>query len=391
MVAPPWYELPPTGYGGLELIVAALVDGLVERGHDVTLFGAGNRTGTSARFVSTTGELQYPRLGELMPAVLHTARVNRLIADGDFDVVHDHTTDGPMTAPTRVPPTVVTAHGAVDGEYGDYFATLGDAVRLVAISRAQRLLRPELAWAATVHNALPSSDIQGHPPTPDGPVVWLARFTPDKGPDLAVDACEAAGLPLVLAGKCNEPEEERYLDEEIRPKLDSWASTWAGSAGRRLSVQLLLNPGRPDTMRLLREARCLIMPIRWAEPFGMVMIEAMAVGTPVVALSCGAVPELVRHGVTGWIADSPEELPGLLRRAGEIDPADCVRHVQANFSAGVMARRYERVYLDELARREPEPGPGMLAENVPPADSLTETVATPREGRPGWRTTSMSS
>ena len=340
MVAPPWYELPPLGYGGLEVITAALVDGLVGRGHEVTLFGAGNRTGTRARFVSTTGQLQYPRLGELMPAVLHTARVNRLMAGGDFDVIHDHTTDGPMTAPTRAAPTVVTVHGAVNGEYGDYFAALGGSVRLVAISRAQRLLRPRLNWVATVHNALPSAAIGGGTATPDGPVLWLARFNPDKGPDLAVRACRAAGVPLVLAGKCGEEGERRYLDEEIRPLLDG-------------SVELLVNPDRPTTERLLREARCLIMPIRWSEPFGMVMIEAMAVGTPVVGTRAGAVPELVRPGVTGWIAESVEELPALLHRVGEIDAADCVEHVRANFSAEVMARRYERVYLDALARSRP--------------------------------------
>jgi len=339
MVAPPWYELPPAGYGGLEVITAALVDGLVERGHEVTLFGAGNRTGTRARFVSTTGQLQYARLGELMPAVLHTARVNRLMADGDFDVVHDHTTDGPMTAPLRPAPTVMTVHGAVNGEYGDYLATLRETVRLVAISRAQRLLRPRLNWVATVHNALPESAIGGGPATPDGSVLWLARFNPDKGPDLAVRVCRAAGVPLVLAGKCGEEAERRYLDEQIRPLLDG-------------SVELLVNPDRPTTQQLLREARCLIMPIRWSEPFGMVMIEAMAVGTPVVGTRCGAVPELVRPGVTGWIADSTEELPGLLHRVAEIDAADCVEHVRTNFSAGVMARRYERVYLDTLGRSD---------------------------------------
>ncbi len=340
MVAPPWFELPPVGYGGLEVITAALVDGLVERGHEVTLFGAGNRTGTRARFVSTTGQLQFPRLGELMPAVLHTARVNRLLRDGDFDVVHDHTTDGPMTAPTRPVPTVVTVHGAVNGEYGDYLAALGDSAGLVAISRTQRLLRPGLNWVATVHNALPPSAIEDRAATPEGPVLWLARFNPDKGPDLAVKACQAAGVPLVLAGKCNEREEREYLEQEIRPLADN-------------SVELLVNPARPTTQRLLREARCLIMPIRWCEPFGMVMIEAMAVGTPVVGLRSGAVPELVQHGVTGWIAGSPEELPDLLRRVGEIDARACARHVRAGFSAGVMARRYERVYLDVLGRPAP--------------------------------------
>jgi len=296
MVAPPWYELPPLGYGGLEVITAALVDGLVGRGHEVTLFGAGNRTGTRARFVSTTGQLQYPRLGELMPAVLHTARVNRLMAGGDFDVIHDHTTDGPMTAPTRAAPTVVTVHGAVNGEYGDYFAALGGSVRLVAISRAQRLLRPRLNWVATVHNALPSAAIGGGTATPDGPVLWLARFSPDKGPDLAVRACRAAGVPLVLAGKCAEPIETRYFDREIRPRLTDADQVFgvADAAAKR---------------DLLSRARCLIFPVEWEEPFGMVMIEAMACGTPVVALRCGAVPEVVQHGVTGLICDTPEELP----------------------------------------------------------------------------------
>jgi glycosyltransferase involved in cell wall biosynthesis len=357
MVAPPWYELPPQGYGGLEVIVAALVDGLVDRGHEVTLFGAGTRTGTQARFVSTCEQPEHPRLGELMPSVLHTARVNRLLAEGDFDIVHDHTTDGPMTAPMRRAPTIVTVHGPVDGEFGDYFEALGGGSRLVAISRAQRLLRPELPWVATVHNALPEDAmgvVRGSPDGPGGqsgsaasgaahdperPVLWLARFTPDKGPDLAIEACRAAGLPLVLAGKCNEKGERRYLADVIRPKL-------------RDDVELVVNGERAHTRQLLRDARCLIMPIRWYEPFGMVMIEAMAVGTPVVGLRRGAIPELVQHGVTGWLCDDPAELPGLLRRVGELDPEDCVQHVRTNFGAALMARRYERVYLEALARPE---------------------------------------
>jgi glycosyltransferase involved in cell wall biosynthesis len=323
------------------VITAALVDGLVERGHEVTLFGAGTRTGTRARFVSTYPDLRYPRLGELLPAVLHTAKVNRLLADGDgnFDIVHDHTTDGALTAPLRRVPTVVTVHGAVDGELGDYLGALGDGLRLVAISGAQRRQRPRLPWAATVHNALPSGAVDGPYPNPDGPVLWLARFNPDKGPDLAIEACRAAGLPLVLAGKANELPEERYLDNVIRPMVGD-------------GVDLVVNAERELIGELLREARCLIMPIRWSEPFGMVMIEAMAAGKPVVALRRGAVPELVRDGVTGWLCDTVEELPAALHRSVQLDPGECVRHVQANFCAALMARRYERVYLDVINRLE---------------------------------------
>jgi glycosyltransferase involved in cell wall biosynthesis len=338
MIAPPWYEVPPLGYGGVEVIAGALVDALVARGHEVTLFGAGARTGTSAsRFVATDPKLQYPRIGQLLPALVHTARVNKLLAEGEFDVIHDHTTDGPVTASMRRAPTVVTVHGDVCKDHGDLLEALGDTVRLVAISRSQRTLRPSLNWVATVHNALPNVD---SPPVRErhtGPVVWLARFSPDKGPDLAIQACREAGLPLILAGKSTEDPEAKYLEEEIRPMV-----------GDGDDVQFVVDADRVTTQKLVQEARCLIMPIRWDEPFGMVMIEAMAVGTPVVALSHGAVPELVRDGLTGWVRGRPEDLPAALHRVDEIDPADCIAHVQANFSAPLMARRYERVYLDAL-------------------------------------------
>jgi glycosyltransferase involved in cell wall biosynthesis len=338
MVAPPWYEVPPLGYGGVEVIAGALVDALVARGHDVTLFGAGARTGTSAsRFVATDPKLQYPRLGQLLPALVHSARVNRLLSEGEYDVVHDHTTDGPSTAGLRNAPTVVTVHGDVQSEHGDFLEALGDSVRLVAISHSQRSLRRSLNWVATVHNALPYSEPPEVHERHNGPVLWLARFSPDKGPDLAIQACREAGLPLVLAGKSSEDVEAKYLEEEIRPMLRD-----------NDDVQLVVDADRTTTQKLVEEARCMIMPIRWDEPFGMVMIEAMAVGTPVVALSRGAVPELVRDGLTGWVRGRAEDLPEALHRVDEIDPADCIAHVQANFSAPLMARRYERVYLEAL-------------------------------------------
>ena len=338
MVAPPWYEVPPLGYGGVEVIAGALVDALVTRGHDVTLFGAGARTGTSAsRFVATDPKLQFARLGQLLPALVHTARVNKLLAEGEYDVVHDHTTDGPATAGTRRAPTVVTVHGDVLSEHGDYLEALGENVRLVAISRSQRSLRPQLNWVATVHNALPYTEPPEVHERHTGPVLWLARFSPDKGPDIAIQACHEAGMPLVLAGKSSEPVEAKYLEEEIRPMLKG-----------RDDVELVVDADRTTTQKLVQEARCLIMPIRWHEPFGMVMIEAMAVGTPVVALSKGAVPELVRDGLTGWVRGRAEDLAAALHRVDEIDPVDCIAHVQANFSAPLMARRYERVYLEAL-------------------------------------------
>ena len=330
MVIPPWYEIPPHGYGGIEAVCAALVNALSARGHDVTVLGAGAQAGTAGRFLSTMAQPQYERLGEAMPAVMHAVRVEALLRTRRFDVIHDHSPVGPLCAAYRSAPTVVTVHGPAVGVLGDFYGAVGHNVSLVAISDSQRRASAALPWAGTVHNGIEVRDF--HPSTtPDGPVLWLARFCAEKGPDLAIQACRKAGLPLMLAGKCTEPSEVRYLQEVIRPMLGD-------------DVTLVLNGDRPTTRRLLRNARCLVMPIRWDEPFGMVMVEAMASGTPVVALRRGSVPELVRHGVSGLICENPMELARALRRVRQLRPSDAVAHVQARFGADLMARRYEAVY-----------------------------------------------
>ena len=177
-----------------------------------------------------------------------------------------------------------------------------------------------------------------------GPVLWLGRFDADKGPDLAIEACRKAGLPLVLAGKCNQADEWRYLDEVIRPMLGP-------------DVELMLNAGREHTDPLLSHCRALLMSIRWEEPFGMVMIEAMAKGTPVVAMRRGSVPEVVLHGRTGVICLDESELPDALHAADTLDPADCVNHVRTTFSVELMAHRYERVYRKLIDGRERRTAP----------------------------------
>lgn len=341
MVVPPWYGVPPPGYGGLEQVVAGLVDALALRGHAVTLFGAGVENGTAADFVPTVPDLQHDRLGEALPELAHLARVNRMITPGDFDVIHDHTTIGPLVAGRRRVPTVATVHGNPVGEYGDVLSDIHPGVGLVAISHAQRRRAPHLPWVATVHNGMEVAAMPRTEAASAGPVLWLARFSADKGPDLAISACRAAGLPLVLVGKCHEPVEQRYFAEVVEPMLGP-------------DVTLVANADRATCLRLLVQARCLLMPLRWEEPFGMVMVEAMATGTPVVALNRGAVPEIVRPGVTGLVCDDPGELPSALHEVAAIDPAACVAHVAAHFSTEQMAIGYEPVYrrmIEEAAVR----------------------------------------
>ncbi|RVX41591.1 glycosyltransferase involved in cell wall biosynthesis [Nonomuraea polychroma] len=336
MIAPPWQDVPPRAYGGIEEMLASLVNGLDRRGHQVTLIGAG-RTTAPARFLSTYSRPPSERIGDPLPELLHAARARRLLAGLDADIVHDHSLAGPLTAACRAVPTVVTCHGPADGELGACYRELGADISLVAISDAQRRNAPGLDWVATVHNAL---DVDTYPFRPDKEewVLWLGRFHPYKGAHLAIDAARAAGRNIILAGKLTEPTEHACFDTYIRPRLGPDA-TYIGEA----------DAGRKR--ELLAAARCLLFPIHWEEPFGMVLIEAMACGTPVVALGRGAVPEVVADGRTGFVLHSAAQLPEAIQAIERIDPHACRKHVEQYFSAETMAAAYEQVYWRVLRSR----------------------------------------
>ncbi|NHC47190.1 glycosyltransferase family 4 protein [Motilibacter aurantiacus] len=330
MIAPPWFELPPRGYGGIESVVADLVDQLAERGHEVTLVGAGRHATKAARFVPVFDEPPSARLGTPAPEVIHAAGAAAALDGLDVDIVHDHTLAGPLLARGRDVPTVVTMHGPVDGEQGDYFRRLGASVDVVAISDAQRRLNPDVNWVGRVHNAIDFSTFPFRAEK-DGYVLWLGRFNPDKGAHLAIDAARAAGRWIVLAGKCSEPAEKAYFEAEIAPRLGSGVQ-YVGEADATFKRQLLAG------------AQALAFPVQWEEPFGMVMIEAMACGTPVVALRRGSVPEVVDHGVTGLVVDEYAGFAPALRAAEGLDPVRCRDRAQRRFDLPVMAAGYERIY-----------------------------------------------
>lgn len=337
LVAPPYFDIPPKAYGGTEAVVADLADSLTARGHRVTVLGAGNPR-IAARFVPLWERTIPDRLGQPYPEVMHALKVRRAIADiadreGGIDLIHDHTFAGPLNVPAYRElgvPTVVTVHGPIDEDLYPYYRELGHDVGLIAISDRQRELAPDLNWIGRVHNALRIHDWPFKREKGDY-ALFLGRFAPYKGAHLAIQAADRAGIRLVLAGKCDEPSEKAYFEEQVRPLLNENDEVF-GEADAIAKRELLAN------------ARCLLFPIQWEEPFGMVMIEAMACGTPVVALRGGAVPEVIVDGVTGVICEDPAELPAAIERTADMDPAECRRHVAANFDIERFGSGYEQIF-----------------------------------------------
>ncbi|MDY0910168.1 glycosyltransferase family 4 protein [Microbacterium sp. CFBP9034] len=342
MIAPPWFAIPPEGYGGTEAVVASLVDQLVDRGHEVTLVAAGAPGTRATRHITTYPDPPSELLGASpMPEVIHAAQAAQAIDDLDLDLVHDHSLAGPLLARGRDIPTLATMHGPAAGDNGDYFARLERTVDLVSISHAQRTDAPQLNWVGTVHNAV---DLDSFPFQADKErhVLWMGRFCADKGAHIAIEAARRAGRRIILAGKLNEQAERDYFDDAVRPLLGPDAE-YVGEADAALKRELYA------------AASCLVFPISWDEPFGMVMVEAMACGTPVVATRRGSVPEVIEHGRTGIIVDAFEDLPAAIAGADELDPHACRERVAQHFDLPVMGAGYERVYRQVLERRRRRP------------------------------------
>lgn len=367
LVAPPYFDIPPAGYGGVEAVVAALADELVEHGHRVTLLGAG-RAGTKADFVRVWDEPQTQQLGQPYPEIVNALKAWQVIEElhrrHPIDVVHDHTFAGPGNAAAYRMlgiPTVVTVHGPVDAEMYEYYRAFDRSVRLVAISDRQRELAPDLNWIGRVHNAIRPEEWPFRPEKMDY-ALFLGRYAPYKGPHLALEAAHAAGLRLILAGKCNEPPERAFFDEFVRPLLTPDDDVF-GEADATEKRQLLAG------------ARCLLFPIQWEEPFGIVMIESMVCGTPVIALRGGAVEEVIEHGVTGFICDDPDELPDAIARIGEIDPFACRERVERLFATDRFAAGYEAAYRRAVAKAPNRPAHTVIRT----AERRREPVIAPRD------------
>jgi glycosyltransferase involved in cell wall biosynthesis len=343
-VAPLYESVPPVRYGGTERVVSYLTEALVAAGHDVTLFASGDST-TAARLESVCPRAL--RLGGCRDPLAHHVRMlGRVYERADrFDIIHCHTDYlGLPLASLASTPTVITLHGRLDL---DDLLPLYEELRsvpLVSISDAQRAPLPNANWIATVRHGLPPGDFRFSPTGGDS-LLFLGRISPEKRPDLAIRIATRAGVRLRIAAKVDAVD-QAYFDEAIRPLL-----------GNPL-IEFLGEVGHDDKVRLLGESLALLFPIDWPEPFGLVMIEALACGTPVITRRCGSVPEVVRHGVSGWIADSEDALVDAVGRVASLDRAACRAEFESRFTVEAMLRRYLDVYRAAIAAWAPVPHPG---------------------------------
>ena len=332
--------VPPRAYGGTERFVADLAEALVARGHDVTVYATGDsRPAGHLRW--RFGHAYWPPNPQR--ELEHVTWAWGEIAGGQFDVVH---INGPesLIAAERVPiPTVLTIHHSHSVETSALMRS-ADKVHLVAISRRQAELAPELAVSAVIHHGL---SIRMYPAGrgAGGYAAFLGRLAPEKAPHVAIDAAAAAGVPLRLAGPSwgEIPGHAAYFQESVKPRLERSGSgvTWVGEVDH------------PGKVALVGDARALLVPLEWEEPFGLVMIEAMLVGTPVIAFARGSAPEIIDEGVTGFLVHDAGEMAARLAEVDRIDRRACRKRALERWNADRMAEDYERLYRRVAGHEEP--------------------------------------
>ncbi|HEY9479289.1 MAG TPA: glycosyltransferase family 4 protein [Gemmatimonadaceae bacterium] len=339
LISTPFVAVPPARYGGTELMIAELSEGLVRRGHDVTLFGTGDST-TSAELRYLYEEAQWPP--SFLHDVNHVSWAMQQVYDEDFDVVHAHSAGALIyTRLTSRPPVVYTLHHSQDDDLTSFYRYFPD-VHYVAISGDQASREPGVRRARVVHHGLDPAKYEWREQAGDY-VCFIARFACVKGPHTAIDVAEEVGVPIRVAGEAHLVDVD-FNEREMKPRL------------RKRHVTMLGSVGMAEKVPLLRDARALLAPIEWDEPFGLALIEAMLSGCPVVAFPRGSVPELVEESVTGFVARDRHEMREIIQPGGPLDSFDrrrCRERAVELFGRDRMVADYEKIYATVAGHASP--------------------------------------
>jgi glycosyltransferase involved in cell wall biosynthesis len=338
VISPPWAPVPPKLYGGIELVVDRLCVGFQAAGHDVMLFATGDSTcPVPTQWVLEQSEGQ--RIGMAVPEQRHVVHAYEAIVEWGADVVHDHSIIGPFHAADRYPslPVATTIHGPFNDELTDLYARLNkDGTPIIAISHAQADSAPGVEVARVIHHGVDAEDF----PIGNGDggyCLFLGRMSPDKGPHRAIAAAEHAGVPLLMAAKMREAWEISFFEEHVKPHLSD-------------TIRYLGEVPHEQKLELLAGATALLNPIRWNEPFGLVMIEALACGTPVLAFAEGAAPEIVETGVTGYLCADEADMAHKIDLARDLDRGACRFAVENYFSTKRMVDEHLDLFASMLDR-----------------------------------------
>ena len=330
-VAPPWVAVPPSGYGGTEMVIAELTRALAAQGHEVLLFATGD-SDTSHRCGWVYPEALGLRVFRPAAEVYQAVAAREVAISEGVDVIHDHTTAGAALVPDI--PTIFTQHNRFTEESRPlYRLAQENGARIVAISQSHAT-EASFDVDAVIHHGI-DLDLYTQGKGDGGYALFLGRMSPDKGVHRAVEIARAAGVPLRIAAKMREASEWEYFHEEVEPLLGP-------------DVEFLGEVDFKGKVDLLGNAVAVINPIQWAEPFGMIAIESMACGTPVLTTGFGAAAEIVVDGETGFVRPV-DELADVMAKIESIDRDKCRAHVSAHFSAQRMAKEYLDVYADSIA------------------------------------------
>lgn len=357
IIAPPWVAIPPPAYGGTEAVIDTLVRGLVQEGHHVELFASGDSTADVAtRYI--VARAPGIDVGGSALEFQHVAAAYAAFAT--MDIIHDHTVLGPIYAAGRsITARVTTNHNPFIEPFNSIFRAAGASIPVIAISQHHAESAGGLPIAGVIHHGVDASQF----PLGTGGgdyALFLGRMIAEKGAHRAIQIAKAAGMPIVLAGKMHSRAETEYFEEVVAPLLGDGAA-YVGEVDAKTKLELL------------SEAKCLLNPIAWAEPFGMVMIESFACGTPVLALAHGAAPEIIEHNRTGFLSTDEDGLIAGLARLEELDRDACRRAAEGKFSAKRMVEEHVALYERLIAQHgESSRGPGLGRADIPRDDETIE-------------------